>query len=281
MSSSSKTTPNKEFSVLMSVYHRESAEYLDAAIQSVIHQTLQPSQVVIVKDGPLAEDLEKTLAKYSTDPLFTFVSLPINRGLGIALNAGLARCRYDIVARMDSDDISTRDRFKKQIHYMHKHPNTILIGANIVEFDESMSKRLSVRSTPQSKHDIILHAKKQNPFNHMTVVFRKEAVERAGGYLDCPYFEDYYLWARMLQSDGDFHNIQEELVHARGGDSMIDRRGGWRYVKSIINFQHKMLQIKFISRQEYIFNCTVRTLVALMPRSLRGFLYKKKLRTPA
>lgn len=268
-----------KFSVLISVYRKEKAEYLAAAIKSVLDQTRQPDQIVIVKDGPLPKRLEKVIEKYAHgNKRFTIVSLTENKGLGIALNEGLAVCKHPIVARMDTDDIAMPDRFQKQIEYLAIHPDTIIVGSNIQEYDNSMANALAIRKVPEHTDAIISFAKKRNPFNHMSVVFKKDAILEAGGYQHCPYFEDYYLWLRVISRGGEFYNIQENLVHVRAGQEMISRRGGFKYAKHAISFQKKALRLGFIDKREFLQNCLIRVIGSIVPGSLRKILYNKKLR---
>lgn len=268
-----------KFSVLMSVYKQEKPAYLQQAIDSVVNQTLPPSQIVIVKDGPLTKELDAVIDLcVKKNPCFTIVTLKKNSGLGVALNNGLKACKYNIVARMDTDDISVPERFEKQIAYISKHRNLAIIGSNIQEYNEDMSTKLSARKVPKDTADILKYAKNRNPFNHMSVVYKKDAVLKAGGYLHCPYFEGYYLWIRMLKQDGQFHNIQELLVNVRAGQSMTDRRGGIGYVSCIINFQRKALKLKYVNLPTMLYNIVIRSVISVAPSNFRKYLYNKKLR---
>ena len=141
-----------------------------------------------------------------------------------------------------------------------------------------MKNKLSKRTVPTNDEEIKKYAKSRNPMNHVSVIFKKQNVLKAGGYQDCLYFEDYFLWVRMIQNGNTFHNIQESLVNVRGGDEMIDRRGGIKYIKAIYNFEKKIKKLNFIDSKEFIYNIVARTTVAIIPKFLRKVIYEKKLR---
>ena len=269
----------EKFSVLMSVYIKEKPEYLDKALESVFTQTLMPDDVVLVEDGPVTEELEEVIGKYSKKyKQLNVVRYEKNRGLGIALHDGLLECKHNIVFRMDTDDICLPNRFEKQMEVFINDKDIDIVGSNITEFDETMENKTSERIVPETDSEIKKMAKKRNPMNHMTVAYKKDAVIKAGNYQDMMYFEDYYLWVRMMINNCKFYNVQEVLGHVRGGNDMIKRRGGKKYFKPIMNFENKLLELKFISKFEYIKNVTQRIGGAMIPNGLRFFLYKKILR---
>lgn len=268
-----------KFTVLMSVYYNEKKENLILAIDSILKQTLVPNQIVIVEDGKLPDDLYNCLEDYSKEnKIIDLIKLSENQGLGNALNEGLKHCKNEYVARMDADDISVKDRFEKQISYLENHQDIDVLGGQIMEFDDKTNKDISARTVPSELSDLKQFIKTRNPFNHMTVVFKKKSVEDAGGYKDCKYFEDYYLWARMMSNNCNLHNIEDIVVRARAGTDMTERRGGLQYLKSIKNFENKLLELKIINKFEYIKNIIARFIVALIPNKLRYFIYQKKLR---
>lgn len=121
----------------MSVYEKENPKYLDVALNSIINQTILPNEIVIVKDGKLTDDLDSIINKYSKkySDLFKIISLKENIGLGKALSIGILSCKYDLIARMDSDDICKEDRFEKQINLYRDNRNIDLVGSYISEFE--------------------------------------------------------------------------------------------------------------------------------------------------
>lgn len=268
-----------KFSVLMSVYKKEKANNLKTAIDSIVNQTLIPNEFIIIEDGPLTSELENVLNAYTRKyNWIKTIKLEKNVGLGAALKEGVLHCNYEYIARMDSDDVAISNRFQKQINFLLKHPECDVLGGNIVEFEDLSQKDLLARKVPIDKNEMLKFLKKRNPMNHVTVIFKKESVLDVGNYLDCPYFEDYYLWVRMLKNDKKLINIDETLVRVRAGIEMTNRRGKLEYVKSIINFENKLYKLGFINYIEYLFNITLRSLVAFIPNKIRYYIYQEKLR---
>jgi glycosyltransferase involved in cell wall biosynthesis len=270
-----------QFSVLMSIYHRDCAEHLDAALASISAQTIQPDQVVVVEDGPIDDSLRAILARYDKVLPLERVALPQNGGLGTALAAGLSHCTRDLIARMDSDDISLPQRFAVQLQFLQQHPEVAVLGGAIAEFANDPSSIHSVRSLPARGDKLKSFAKHRNPLNHMTVMFRRSAVLNAGGYQTAHGFEDYHLWARMLVKGYQLHNLEDPLVRVRCGNGMQSRRGGFRYVKQEIRFQLFLYEIGFISAFRMCWNLLVRTPVRMFPDKARALIYKRLLRKKA
>lgn len=267
------------FSVLISIYNKEASTNLDKSLESVFNQTIMPTEVVLVEDGKLNDKLDKIVNKYCKlyPKIMRVIKFKENRGLGIALHDGLLKCKYEIVFRMDSDDVCTKKRFEKTLNIFSKM-DVDVVGSNIVEYDDKMIKVTGYRNVPETNDRIAKTLKTRNPFNHMTVAYKKSKVISSGNYLDMPFFEDYYLWARMYVNNSKFYNIQEYLVKVRGGNQMIKRRGGKKYIKPILNFQKYLLKLKIINIFEFLFNITVRISVSLIPEMLRTVVYRNFLR---
>jgi len=265
------------FSVLISVYYKETPSFLDAALNSIEQQKLKPNEVVLVKDGPLTAELDDIIYRHqhTAGIPYEIVSLEKNSGLGIALKKGLAHCRYEWVARMDSDDIAMPERFETQTSFLENHSEVDVLGSSILEFDSDTKMTIGERRLPSGHDEIIQYAKLRNPINHMTVIFRKSAIESAGSYLPMSGFEDYYLWARLLQKGFRFANLDEVLVEARAGDEMILRRHGWSYVKNEWQFAQCVKSLGFLSFLEYIRYLATRVPLRLLPPLLLKRMYNK------
>lgn len=272
-------TNQYNFSVLLSVYYKEKPNYLIQALDSVFNQSLTPNEVVLVEDGSLTDDLNKVISEYEKkyNNILKVIKFEHNRGLGVALHDGLLKCSNEIVFRMDTDDICDLNRFAKQID-IFKKMDVDVVGSNIVEYDENMENITSYRVVPENDKDIKKMAKKRNPINHVTVGFKKSKVISAGNYQDMMYFEDYYLWARMIKNGCIFYNVQDNLVSVRGGNDMIKRRGGRKYIKPILNFEKSIKKINIINGFEYLINIGERITVSLIPNNFRYRIYKKALR---
>jgi len=225
------------FSVLMSVYNKESSNYLDQCFESLAIQTFPATEIVIVKDGILNEELEKILSLWQDKLPIKIISYEENKGLAYALNYGLPYCSYELVARMDSDDICSKERFEKQIKYFNENQNIALVSGYISEFKYNPENIQSVRKVPLDHDEIAGCLKWHNAFNHMTVIFKKSVVLSVGGYNDkLTYFEDYDLWIRLVQAQYKVGNIPEILVNVRIGNDMIGRLHGLAYAKKEMSF---------------------------------------------
>jgi len=179
---------------------------------------------------------------------------------------------------MDSDDICVNKRFELQVDYLSKNLEIDVLGGNISEFLEDLNEPVSYRNLPEQHLDILAFAKQRNPMNHMTVMFKKTAIENVGGYLPIMGFEDYYLWVRLLNSGSQFHNLQEVLVHARVGNDMIGRRVGWEYIKSEVTLFNGFYKQGFLNRIELIKILPQRVLIRLLPKRLLQKIYDTYLR---
>lgn len=268
-----------KFSVLLSIYQKEKSINLKQSLDSIINQTIEANEIILVKDGPLTEKLELVLDSYSKQHKnLKIVPLSQNQGLGKALNEGLKHCSYEIVARMDTDDIAKPNRFEKQIAVFQSQPDVDVVGTWIDEFEGSTQNVISTRKLPETNKEINKYAKKRNPINHPTVMFRKQAVLDAGGYQHFPLFEDYYLWVRMLLNGAKFYNIQESLLYFRFSQDMFKRRGGFKYACTEAKFQWVLHQLGFISITKTCINIAIRFATRIIPNSLRGWIYKNILR---
>lgn len=266
-----------EFSVLMSLYIKEKPEYLRECMESILRQTVLPAEIVIVKDGPLTEELEVVLDEYvSRDPhLYTIVPLETNRGLGLALAEGILHCKHEIVARMDTDDICRKDRFEIQLAEFEKNPELDICGSHISEFEDDPTQIVAKRMVPITDSEIKEYQKRRDGFNHMTVMYKKSRVLAAGNYQSCMLMEDTYLWVRMILAGCVCMNVDDSLVYARIGKDMYERRGGYAYYKKYKTGRKKVRETGYIGWFDYHYTLWVQFAVAIMPNRVRGFVFKK------
>lgn len=270
----------KGYSVLMAVYGRERAEYLKQAIESVQAQTLPTEDFVLVCDGPLTAELEEVIATKHRDmgSVLKVVRLQKNGGLGRALKVGLKHCKYELVARMDSDDIAYSDRCEKQLAVFKEHPEVSICSGIVEEFSSDPSVVTTRRIVPETNAEIVEFAKKRSPFNHNCVMYKRSAVEAVGSYQDFYLLEDYYLWLRLLMAGYEGYNLQEPLLHMRASSSMYLRRSGFKYAKTQVKLFKFMKQQGFIGRGQYVRSCVLRSLSALAPNWLRILMFRRVLR---
>lgn len=267
-----------KYSVLMSVYYKENAVYLKKSIESILNQTLKPNEFVIVCDGKLTKELDDVLDFFQKENtnLVKIVRLEKNVGLGCALNAGMRECSYSIIARMDSDDISMLDRCEKQMQMIQQGYD--IVSGTVQEFTKTPEDAYASRKLPELNADIYRFARRRNPFNHPCVMYRKEAVLLAGGYKDFPFFEDYYLWARMLLEKVNCYNIQEPILYMRAGNNMYRRRGGIKYLKTMTKFRFYLYKAGISSLGDFFVSIGGQAIVCVLPNFARKIFYEKCLR---
>ena len=270
----------REYSVLMSVYHKEKPEYLKQAIESIQTQTISTNDFVLVCDGPLNERLDGVIAAKQQEMGTTLnvVRLAKNSGLGNALNEGIKYCKNELVARMDSDDIAYPNRCEKQMAVFNTHSEVSICSGIVEEFTTDPNTVDTKRVPPETNAEIVEFAKKRNPFNHPCVMYKKSAVEAVGSYQDFYLLEDYYLWLRMLMTGYQGYNIQEPLLHMRAGSDMYLRRAGWKYARTQARLFKFMKKQRFIGVGQYIKSCVIRSGSSLAPNWLRKFMFEKVLR---
>lgn len=266
------------FSVLMSVYNKEKPEYLSQALDSVIGQSLQPDEIVLIKDGPLTSALEEVIEQRKHSyPHFKIYQFESNVKLGRALAKGIELCQYDLVARMDTDDIAVKDRFSVQYHYMIEHPQISACGGWISEFTTE-GTYCKTKKMPEGMEKIRKYARYRNPLNHMTVMFRKKAVLNAGNYRHFPFLEDYDLWLRMIHQGCEFENIEKVLVEARTEENLYERRGGRQYCENYLELRKQQYKMGILKKHEYIVAVLLTLIMTLQPSSIRKYIYRKILR---
>ncbi len=271
---------NQQFSVLMSLYIKEKVEYARACFESLLRQTVHANEWVIVEDGPLTDEMYALLSEYEQKypSLINRVPLETNQGLGKALREGILHCKYDLIARMDTDDIAREDRFEKQLALFAADPLLDICGSHIKEFDGTVYNILSERKVPVIDQEIKEYQKRRDSFNHMTVMYKKAAVLKAGNYKTCMLMEDTLLWVNMILSGAKCTNIDDYLVYARTGADMFERRGGFTYFKKYKTGRKQVYRTGYISWWDYEYTLIVQFIVAVLPNKLRGFIYKKMLR---
>jgi len=270
-----------KFSLLLPTYGGDDPMHLRRAFESAVaEQALPPSEVVLVRDGPvpvaLATELDALVASSSV-PVVR-VNLEVNVGLGRALDAGLDACAYEVVARMDADDISLPHRFTSQLPVIEAGCD--LVGSSLIEFGNDEDDIVGVRTPPLTEAAIKRWARFADPFNHPTVVYRKSAVQQAGGYRDLPLMEDYWLFARMIEAGATVANIADPLVKYRVGAGAFARRGGWNLLRSEIVLQRQFRASGFITRRQYLRNLAVRGGYRLVPEPIRRVAYGRLIARP-
>ncbi|HUW15504.1 MAG TPA: glycosyltransferase [Actinomycetes bacterium] len=264
------------FSLLLPVYHRDNPDHLRRAFVSAVQeQTRAPDEVVLVRDGPVGQQLALAIDELvATSPVpVQRIDLPANVGLGQALDTGIRACRHDVIARMDADDISLPERFARQLPLIEAGAD--IVGSALIEFDEDEEVVVGLRTPPTSEVEIRTWSRFHQPFNHPTVVYRRAQVMAAGGYQDLPLLEDYWLFARMIQDGARVANLADPLVKYRVGTGAYHRRGGFALLRSEVVLQGRLRRVGFVTRSQYVRNLAVRGGYRLVPATLRRRAYRR------
>ena len=256
------------FSVLMTVYNKENPEYFRASLRSIlVEQTRIPDQFVLVYDGPVGKELSDVAESFKQlfHNEYVIVELPENMGQGAASNAGLKKCKYDLIARMDSDDISYLDRFESELEIFEKDKSVDVVGGFITEFKDDPDNITGVRVVAEKHDDIAAKFKHRMAMNNVTVMYKKAAIMEIVGYSEGRANEDFNLYVRLLLANKKFYNIQRPMVNVRVGDNMLERRGD-------IEIYHAWKKNQSLLYKGGIINC---------PKGMKHFLYKVVLRRKA
>ena len=271
----------EKYSVLMSVYYKENPIWLKESIESMLNQTVKCDEFVIVKDGKLTNELNNIINGYVKKyrDLFKVIELKENKGLGIALKIGLENCKNEFVARMDADDYSVPERCEKELEMFEKNSDLHIIGSNIAEFTENIENVISYRRLPVNDKEIKQFSKTRNPFGHPSVMFKKSKVMEAGNYRNYYLCEDYDMWIRMIKCNANCYNFKEILVYMRISKDFYKRRGGIKYLKTILKFKKEQYKSGFYSLKDYIISSSASTVICLMPNVIRDFIYRKLLKS--
>ena len=270
-----QSAEQKKYSVLMSLYKKEKPEYLRAAINSMLDQTIVPDEIVLVEDGPLSDELYAVLNEY---PMLHRIKNETNLGLGLALNVGLKECKNELVARMDTDDCSKPDRCEKQLARFSEKPYLSIVGSQIDEFVGDISNVISQRIVPTSSEEIYNYAKKRSAFNHPTVMYSKTAVLENNGYADLKRNQDVDLFGRMQFEGYKAENIDEALLWFRSSDELAKRRKSWQNTWSYIATIRKFWKNGYSSFVDYALVAIAQIGMYVMPVKVQNFVYRKFLR---
>lgn len=270
-----QSAKEKKYSVLMSLYKKEKPEYLRIALDSMLKQTIEPDEIVLVEDGPLTDELYEVLSDY---PMLHRIRNEKNLGLGLALNVGLKQCRNELVARMDTDDCSKPNRCEKQLARFLEKPYLAIVGSHIDEFSGEVSNVISQRIVPTTSEDIYKFSKKRSAFNHPAVMYSKTAVLENNGYSDLKRNQDVDLFGRMQFEGYKAENIDEALLLFRSSDELAKRRKSWQNTWSYIATIRKFWKMGYSSFSDYAIVAIAQTGMYLMPVKMQNYIYKKFLR---
>lgn len=270
----------ENFSVLMSLYIKEKPESLKECLTSLLNQSVLADEWIIVKDGALTNELEDVIQSFIQENpnLIKIVPLEKNLGLGLALREGIMHCSNELIARMDTDDIALPNRFELQLAAFDEDHELGIVGGQIAEFEGNIDHIISYRNVPTTCSEIYKYQKNRSAFNHMTVMFKKSIVLQSGNYQNVPLMEDDMLWVNMMLCKVKAINLNEILVYARTGLSMIERRGGLKYFIKYKRARRKIYDTGYIGFHTYLYSVTIQLFVCILPKKLRLFVFKNVLR---
>ena len=271
----------EKYSILMSVYHKDNPFWLAQSIDSMLAQTAQAEEFLLVEDGPLTPELNAVVEKYRGEnpALFTVLPLEHNMGLGPALAHGIEKCRNELVIRMDADDISLPDRCEKLLAVIQEDPELGMVGSFGTEFEGSPDHKIAVHDVPVSPEDIAAAMRRRCSVIHPTVVYKKSAVLESGNYHDLRLYEDYDLFMRMVLEHGvKCRNIPESLYLIRTNEDFFARRGGLKYAKTVVSFKWRQFRKGYMGLSDFIISAGGHAVVCMLPNSARKWFYMKFLR---
>ncbi len=270
-----------KYTVLMSVYIKEKTEYLKKSIQSILDQTIPPDEFIIVKDGPLTDDLNSIIDKFVTEKpdLFKIITNSNNLGLGPALAKGIKASRNELIARMDSDDYSVKERCEKLLLKFKDDSELEIVGSFEAEFIDDINNTVSIHRVPEKHDEIEKFMHRRCAVLHPTVMYKKSAVLRSGNYHSVPLYEDYDLFARMILEYGTkSYNIQESLYYIRTSEDFFKRRGGIKYAKTVLAFKWKQYKRGYMTIHDFCISGLGQAFVSILPNKMRVHFYMTFLR---
>ncbi|GMO37744.1 MAG: glycosyltransferase [Termitinemataceae bacterium] len=268
-----------KYSVLMPLWYKEKPEFLKASIESMTKQTMPPAEFVLVRDHEIPHDLLNVIEESTADIPVKYIDAYelFGQGLGAILARGVENCSYELIARMDSDDIAFPDRCEKQLKVFMENPQLAIVGGTIAEFSDTIEQIISYRVLPENHNDIVRFAKLRCPFNHPTVMYRKEVILEIGNYHVLSRCEDYDLWFRILCAGREGFNIANPILYYRGGLSMLKRRDSL-YIHQYILLKKRMKEASFINWIQFIISVYIQQFSYYLPYFIQKIIYMYLLR---
>ncbi len=269
-----------KYSILMTVYKNDNRDYFREALLSVVDQTLKADEIVIVKDGPITEELQKVIDQVSSENLNLIkeVQLEKNVGLGLALNRGIDNCSNELIARMDADDISMKYRCQRLVEAFERNPDLDIVGSPVIEFIDDITNVVGQRNVPLNNEDIHKFNRTRDPFNHPAVMYRKSKVLDAGMYSDLRKNQDTDLWIKMLSRGAICANVAEPLLYFRFDKNTYKKRKNWTNTKLLIGIRWKAYKNGYCSFLDFLKVAGMQTCIYIMPSKFQELVYKKLLR---
>ncbi len=269
----------QKFSVLLNIYAKDKPVWIKQALDSVLSNTISPTEVVIMVDGPVDKGIQAVLDEAVKNKTVRILSHPVNIGRGAALGYAVPKCNCELIALMDADDVSRKDRFEKQLAAFVANPKLAVCGGQIQEVNATTFEPLAKRSVPLTHDEIKHYLKTRMPFNNQTIMFKKSAVLDSGNFKAFGLVEDYYMWVRVIAKGYKTGNVADIVVDMRVDPALYSRRGGWNYFHMNKMLFDEMKKLGLLNSKDYYYTLSVRFVVqVLMPNWLRSMFYKRVLR---
>lgn len=265
----------ENYSVLMTVYQKDNPQYIRSSIDSMLNQTILTNDFVIVCDGRLTEPLDRLLEGYTLKhpELFHIIRLKENVGLGAALRKGVLLCKNKYIARMDADDIAEKKRCELELRKFEKQPELSIVGSFMREFEEDLDNPIRLKKVPLSCEEILSFSKRRNPFNHSTVMLKRDDVIAAGNYRRMRTNQDVELWVRMLNQGYLGENLNISLVNFRFDKDTYARRKDRKNIILLIKVWHVFYQKKYCSFLDFLYVLWMQLAIYFMPESFVRWCY--------
>jgi len=270
----------EKYSVLQTVYKSDDPENFKLSLLSMLNQSVKPDEIVLVKDGPVPETIQSVIDELDAEypEIIVQVQLEKNLGLGLALNEGLKVCKNELIARMDSDDFSLPERCEKQLKFFEDDPDLDIVGCPVKEFVDNIDNVVGVRDVPLTNEEIHKYAKRRDPFNHPTVMYRKSKVLCCGPYRDYRKNQDTALWIDMLSKGCKAANSPEFLLMFRFDENTYKKRKSWTNTKLLIKIRKDAYKRHFCSFKDYFIVAIAQIGIFILPVWFQKFVYTKVLR---
>ena len=268
------------YSAVVAVYYRETKENLKVCLDSIFMQTIPPEEVVLVCDGPLTPELDGFIEQLqSCRQSLRVLRLVENMGAAAAFQIGMDSCQNDLVFKLGSDDIALPYRAEMQLTQFRDTPEYAVVGGYMETFDVQPGDLGLIRVVPCEIEHIFEFARRRSPFNDATVMYRRSAFEKVGGYdTSLRRAQDYDVYTRILQASFLVCNIPQVLCYAREGDSDMRRRGSFSAFKCFVKVRWGLYKRGFSSIADFLIPCFAQIVISAVPSKARHFIYSKLLR---
>lgn len=268
------------YSALMTVYRKVVPQHFVESTQCVLTQTLPTDNFVIVCDGPLTSELEKVIERlqHGHPGVVDVFRLSENVGTAVATQKGVERCKHNLVMKLDADDHCIPERAEIQVSIFDSDPELSICGSYMGEFVDGSNEPSQVRTVPLEQDDILVYSRRRNPFNNITIMYKRDDVIAAGGYGTLRRAQDYELYVRMLHKGYKARNIETVLSSARLDADNLARRATLNNLKGFLLVRWTIFRNGYSSLPDFIIPCAGQLAYMVLPRGLRGRLYQKLLR---